>query len=188
MATAVRTEERLAPAEESQLAVTWRRFRKHRMGLLGFFTLLLLVLSCIILPIVSPFNFDEINDASFFQPIGAAASQYAACAHCAGHPYFLGTDEVGRDNFTRLFYAGRISLVVGLVSTVFVVIIGSLVGALSGFYGGWIDTVLMRFVDLMLSLPDLPILLILSKMLSTSGALDKVFGTGLGTVATIVLV
>ena len=174
------TEERLAPAEASQLAVTWNRFRKHRLGLMGMYLLLLLVLSCIIIPMVSPFTFDAINDASQFQPAMTHSS--------TGLTHVLGTDEIGRDNFTRLFYAGRISLVVGLLTTVFIVIIGTIVGALAGFYGGWVDTILMRFVDIMLSLPDLPILLIMSKLLGDSGVMDNIFGKGLGTVATIILV
>src|SRR5437868_13090925 len=69
-----------------------------------------------------------------------------------------------------------------------IIIFGSLVGSLAGFYGGWVDTVLMRVVDLLLSLPILPILLILSDMLNTSGVMDSIFGKGLGTVATIIMV
>jgi peptide/nickel transport system permease protein len=174
-------EQRLAPAEASQLVTTWRRFRKHRLGLLGLTMLTVLMLSVIVVPMISPFTFEGINEASPFQPAGAVSI-------LNNHTYWIGTDEVGRDNLTRLFYAGRISLAVGLITTVLVVIIGSLVGALAGFYGGWVDTLLMRAVDLLLSLPILPILLILSQMLNSSGVMDKIFGKGLGTVATIILV
>lgn len=180
MATALKVEERLAPAEQSQLRVTWTRFRKHRLGLIGLFTLLTLVALVIVIPMISPFKFDDINDATPFN---------AAMSHAYdGRTYILGTDDVGRDNFTRLFYAGRISLTVGLISTILVVLIGSTIGALAGFYGGWVDTILMRFVDLLLAIPLLPMLLILSKLLDSSGIMDKIFGKGLGTVATIVLV
>src|SRR5436305_1414059 len=174
-------EQRLAPSEASQLVTTWRRFRKHRLGLLGLTMLTVLMLSVIIVPIISPFTFEGINEASPFQPAGSVSI-------LNNHTYFIGTDEVGRDNLTRLFYAGRISLAVGLITTLLVVLIGSLVGALAGFYGGWVDTLLMRLVDLLLSLPTLPILLILSQMLNSSGVMDRIFGKGLGTVATIILV
>jgi peptide/nickel transport system permease protein len=181
VAAQAREEQRLSAAEPSQIVTTWRRFRKHRLGVAGLVTLVLLVLSVIIIPAVSPFTTDGINEASPFQPAGAVSA-------LNNHTYFIGTDEVGRDNLTRLFYAGRISLAVGLISTVLVVIIGSIVGALAGFYSGWVDTMLMRFVDLLLSLPALPILLILSQMLNSSGVMDNIFGKGLGSVATIILV
>jgi len=177
----VKVEERLAPAEASQLRVTWNRFRKHRLGLIGFFVLMIVIALCIFVPMLSPFTYDAINDAIPFQPA-------AAHSVLTGNMHVIGTDEIGRDNLTRLFYAGRISLTVGMLTTFFVVIIGSIVGALAGFYGSWVDTMLMRFVDLLLSLPELPILLIMSKLLGDSGVMDRIFGVGLGTVATIILV
>ncbi len=173
--------DRLAPAEASQLAVTWKRFRKHRLGLIGLVTLILLVASVIVVPMLTSFQVDDVGAVEDFLPAGAPSI-------LSGQTHWLGTDEVGRDNLTRLFYAGRISLTVGLLTTALVIVIGSVVGALSGFYGGWVDTILMRFVDLMLSLPTLPILLVLSKMLDASGIMDSIFGKGLGTVATIILV
>jgi ABC-type dipeptide/oligopeptide/nickel transport system permease subunit len=121
MATALKVEERLAPAEQSQLRVTWTRFRKHRLGLIGLFTLITLVLLVIVIPMISPFKFDDINDATPFTPAMSHAFD--------GRTYILGTDDVGRDNFTRLFYAGRISLTVGLLSTILVVLIGSTIGS-----------------------------------------------------------
>jgi len=174
MATVAQTaeRERLAPADSSQLAVTWKRFRRHKLGVLGMITFITLVGLCIVVPFVSPYQYDQVL-GDFFVPAGG------------GH--FLGTDDVGRDVFTRLFYAGRISISVGVVTTIIVVMLGSLVGALAGFYGGAVDTLLMRFVDLMLSLPDLPMLLIVSKMMSESHFMDQIFG-GLGTVVTIILV
>jgi peptide/nickel transport system permease protein len=164
--------ERLAPAESSQLAVTWRRFRKHKLGVLGMVTFLTLALLCIVVPMVSPYDATQ-PLGLFFQPVSASN--------------WLGTDEVGRDVFTRLFTAGRVSMTVGVLTTIMVVIIGSLVGAIAGFYGGIVDTLLMRFVDLMLSLPDLPMLLIVSKMMSESHFMDQIFG-GFGTVVTIITV
>ncbi|MFL5732579.1 MAG: ABC transporter permease [Chloroflexia bacterium] len=179
--TQAQEEQRLAPAEAGQLAATWRRYRKHKLGLVGLAILALLMVSVIVVPIISPFTYDGINEAIPFQPAGSVSM-------LNGHTYWLGTDEVGRDNFTRLFYAGRISLAVGLITTVFVVIIGSAVGALAGYYGGFTDTALMRVVDLLLSLPVLPILLVLSQMVNKSGVMDRIFGKGLSTVVTIILV
>jgi len=106
----------------------------------------------------------------------------------AGDVHILGTDAVGRDNLTRVFQGGRISLAVGLITTMIVVIFGAIVGSIAGFYGSWADTVLMRIVDLLLSLPILPVLLVISKMLDQSGIMTNLFGKALGTVATIILV
>src|SRR5687768_3831152 len=140
MATAVKVDERLAPAEQSQAAITWRRFRKHRFGLFGFGMLAVLIMLVIVQPLFSAFDFGTIpcNEVRQFAPAGAPS----AC----GPTHWLGTDDVGRDMLTRLFYAGRISLTVGMVSTILVVLLGTIVGALAGFYGGWVDTILMRFV------------------------------------------
>jgi peptide/nickel transport system permease protein len=201
MAAVAKVEERLAPRESSQLAATWKRFRKHRLGLAGLVTLTLLVLSVIIIPILSPFEYDQIDAMALVPdsryPATEANFQYKPAmwdspqmtgSPTSGLVHILGTDAVGRDNFTRLFQGGRISLAVGLITTIIVVIFGSLVGAIAGFYGSWIDTILMRFVDLLLSLPILPVLLVISKMLDQSGIMTNIFGKALGTVATIILV
>jgi peptide/nickel transport system permease protein len=196
MAAVARTEERLAPAEPGQLAATWSRFKKHRLGLTGLATITLLVISVIIVPMVSPFAYDELDPEALVpdsRPGRGLEGNFAYKpamwdAPLSGKMHYLGTDAVGRDNLTRLFQGGRISLMVGLVTTLIVVLIGTIVGSLAGFYGGWVDTILMRFVDLLLSLPILPVLLVISKMLDQSGALKNTLGRDAGTVATIVVV
>jgi peptide/nickel transport system permease protein len=82
-----------------------------------------------------------------------------------GRVHYLGTDHIGRDYFSRLIYAGRISLTVALLSVLISEVLGIVVGAVSGFYGGWLDALLMRFLEFMLTIPTLPLLLIISAML-----------------------
>jgi peptide/nickel transport system permease protein len=82
-----------------------------------------------------------------------------------GRVHYMGTDNIGRDYFSRLIYAGRISLTVAILSVLISEFIGIIVGAISGFFGGWVDAVLMRFVEFMLTIPTLPLLLIISSML-----------------------
>jgi peptide/nickel transport system permease protein len=196
MAAVARTEERLAPAEPGQLAATWRRFKKHRLGLTGLATLTLLVISVIVVPMISPFQYDELDPEALVpdsRPGRGLEGNFAYKpamwdAPLSGKMHYLGTDAVGRDNLTRLFQGGRISLMVGLITTLIVVTIGTIVGSLAGFYGGWVDTLLMRLVDLGLSLPILPILLVISKMLDQSGVLKNTLGRDAGTVATIIVV
>ena len=73
-----------------------------------------------------------------------------------GSVHYLGTDNIGRDYFTRIIYAGRISLTVALTAVLISTLIGVAVGAYAGYYGGWVDSLLMRFVDFMLTIPFLP--------------------------------
>jgi peptide/nickel transport system permease protein len=86
-----------------------------------------------------------------------------------GHAGFLlGADELGRDLLSRLLYAGRVSLSVGLVTALIAVVIGSVLGALAGYYGGTIDTLIMRFADVLLSIPTIFVLLALSAFLKAT--------------------
>jgi peptide/nickel transport system permease protein len=196
MAAVAKVEERLAPAESSQLATTWRRFRKHRLGLVGLTALVILGFLVLIVPVTTGWEYDEIDPFALIPDARREVlmSSYEfkpamwASEFSDRPPHVLGTDKVGRDNLTRLFQGGRISLSLGIITTVIVIMIGSIVGSLAGFYGGWTDTMLMRFVDLLLSLPLLPVLLVISKMLDNSGILKNMFGRDLGTVATIILV
>lgn len=192
--TAARLEERLAPAEASQLAVTWRRFRRHRLGLIGMVTLIVIVLSCIFVPIImqglTGMTYETIDDEALVPVIvnNNIAFTKPLLFTTSHGVHILGTNEVGRDVFIRLFAAGRISLAVGVITTLLIIFVGGLIGAVAGFYGGWLDTILMRFVDLMLAIPTLPILLIAAKMLSQSQTMDQIFGRGLGSVVVIILV
>jgi len=80
--------------------------------------------------------------------------------------HWMGTDQLGRDILTRLMFGGRISLTIGIASMTLSVIIGTIMGAISGFYGGIIDNIIMRFADILMSIPSLPLLIILSALMS----------------------
>jgi peptide/nickel transport system permease protein len=169
------------------------------LGVAGLVMLIIMTLSVVVVPLFTGWTYDGIDRDALLpdpsNPLLISSYDFKPAlwvdpsAIDGNHQmHILGTDKVGRDNLTRLFQGGRISLSVGLISTLVVIILGSIVGALAGFYGGWVDTLLMRFVDLMLSLPTLPILLVISKMLNDSGVFTNLFGRDLGTVATIILV
>jgi peptide/nickel transport system permease protein len=89
-------------------------------------------------------------------------------ASCGGH--LLGTDEVGRDLLSRLLYGARISLMVGFFAVFMEVLIGTTLGAISGYYGGWIDWLIMRITDVFLSIPLLPLLLVLTAIVAASSS------------------
>ncbi len=160
MAIAQAELELLAPPEPSFLLVLWRRFRRHKMAVAGLVVLSLLILASVAIPVVSPYAYDQQDLNNMF-----GGPSWA-------HP--LGTDELGRDTLTRLAFAGRISLLVSFTAMVITIVIGTLVGVVSGFFGGWVDAVSMRIVDLMLSLPTLPLLIIFSKMVGTTGGISVV--------------
>jgi peptide/nickel transport system permease protein len=124
----------------------WRRFRRDRFATIGAILLLLLSLSVLFGPIIYPIPFDAID---FSQAIAPPSFE---------HP--LGTNDLGQDQLARLLVGGRISLAVGVAAMLVAIAVGTTLGALSGFYGGFIDAGLMRLTDLFLSLPQLPLLLL----------------------------
>lgn len=144
--------------EEKPWQVIFRRFRKHRLAMISSGVMLVIFTISIFARQIAPFQPDELTVGNYFLPSGAVQE-------ATGRVHYLGTDHIGRDYFSRLIYAGRISLTVAVASVLISTIVGVAVGAYSGFYGGWLDAVLMRFVEFMLTIPFLPLLLILSSML-----------------------
>lgn len=152
------TAEAITTKEETPLALVWRRFRKHKMAMISLGLITAIFLISIFAGQISPFAVDELDVSKYFAPWGDVDQE-------TGRVHYMGTDNIGRDYFSRLVAAGRISLSVALFSVFISVSIGITVGAIAGYYGGITDTLLMRFVELLLTIPDLPLLLILSSML-----------------------
>ena len=138
---------------ETMTALAWRRFRRHPGALVGSFVLLIIVLS-VTFAFLSPYNPLESDIKNRFQ------------APSREHPF--GTDGLGRDLFTRCLYGGRVSLFVGFMVMAITLVIGVPIGAIAGFFGGWIDNILMRIIDAVLSLPSLLILILLSAILRST--------------------
>ena len=144
--------------ERSPFQVVMMRFVKHRLAMVSMAVMIVIFIVTILAPYITTYEVDELNVNNYFLPFGAVDED-------TGRTHYLGTDNIGRDYFSRLLYAGRISLSVALLSVLISETIGILVGAVSGFYGGWVDSVLMRFVEFMITIPQLPLLLIISSML-----------------------
>jgi len=144
--------------ERSPFQVVMMRFIKHRLAMVSMAVMIVIFIVTILAPYITTFKVDELNVSDYFLPFGTVDEP-------TGRIHYFGTDNIGRDYFSRLLYAGRISLSVALLSVLISETIGILVGAVSGFYGGWVDSVLMRFVEFMLTIPTLPLLLIISSML-----------------------
>jgi peptide/nickel transport system permease protein len=125
----------------------WRRFRRHRLAVISTVILLVMMLAVAFGPMLWPV---EINDIDFTAQLQGPSWN---------HP--MGTDDLGQDLLARMLYGGRISLAVGLAAMSVSVVVGTLVGAVAGISRGFVDTALVWLIDLFLSLPQLPVLLLL---------------------------
>ncbi|GAB4388564.1 MAG: ABC transporter permease [Thermodesulfovibrionales bacterium] len=121
------------------LAVTWRRFKGNRLALAGGAAVAALVAVALLAPLIAPYEPTDIDIRNVLSPPSAA------------HP--LGTDDLGRDVLSRMIWGSRVSLSVGFVAVGIATAIGILIGSAAGFYGGRVDALLMRFVDIMLTIP-----------------------------------
>ena len=133
---------RIGPWQEA-----WRRFRKHRLAVISTGVLAALILAVVIGPFFWTLPIDEIDFSAQLQGPSWA------------HP--LGTDDLGQDLLARILYGGRISLAVGFAAMAVAIVVGVLVGAIAGMAGGAVDAALMWLTDLFLSLPQLPLLLLI---------------------------
>jgi peptide/nickel transport system permease protein len=135
---------------EKMSLIIWRRFRKHPGAVVGAVVLTLLVVATLLAPL-SPYDPELSSLSEKLQPPSWQ------------HPF--GTDSLGRDMLTRVLYGGRISLFVGFMATVITLVIGVPIGAIAGYFGGWVDNLLMRVIDASLALPSLMILILLNAFL-----------------------
>jgi peptide/nickel transport system permease protein len=136
-----------AARERGQWRLALERFRAHRPAVAGLLVVALLALLAGLAPVVSPYDPDSPQLLQIFDPPSLA------------HP--MGTDSLGRDLATRILYGGRVSLSVGLLAVAVAITVGTVVGMVAGYYGRWLDTLLMRLVDLMYSIPSLFLLILL---------------------------
>ena len=119
--------------------IFWWRFSKNRLAMAGGVVVIILFLIAIFADLISPYDPDEIDRRHILEPPSSE--------------HILGTDDLGRDILSRMIYGSRISLSVGFVAVGISTIIGIIFGAIAGYYGGWIDRIIMRFIDVMLSIP-----------------------------------
>ncbi len=126
--------------KEGLLKQTWQGLRKNRLAMFGFCLLLALILTAIFANVLAPYPEEAQDLTASFQPPSAQ--------------HFFGTDEYGRDIFSRLIYGSRISIAIGAVAATLSALIGIVIGSLAGFYGGKVDNVLMRLIDIMMAIPS----------------------------------
>jgi peptide/nickel transport system permease protein len=150
----VRTLERNA-RQRTYLGMAWRRFRHNPLAMIGLFVMMLMILMAIFAGPISTYITGHDPNTQNLRATFRGLNQDG---------YLLGSDNLGRDTATRLVYGARVSLMVAGLSMVTALLIGALIGIMAGFYGGWIDSALMRFVDVLLSIPTLFLLLLVASM------------------------
>jgi peptide/nickel transport system permease protein len=166
--------------EKKKSASIWqialRRFLKHRMAVLGVILLVLVAVYCIGGTLLFSEGYaNEVTLADKYQPPNTT--------------HLFGTDSVGRDLMARTIYGGQISLMIGIFSVTISITLGTLVGVISGYFGGWVDSIFMRFTEALLSIPALVLLLLFSRSLQGNTTTINVFGRVLSTsVVAIVLI
>jgi peptide/nickel transport system permease protein len=139
---------------ESQLRVFWRYFRRSRLAVGGLAVIVIM--------------FVIAGSASFIAPYDPGKTEVSMKLKPPSLQHYLGTDQLGRDVFSRMLFGSRVSLSVGFVAVAISICIGILVGAMAGYYGRWVDSVLMRFVDIMLCFPSFFLILTVVALLGPS--------------------
>lgn len=124
------------------------RLRRHRLATISAVLVTGIGLLCLAAPLIAPYDFDQIDLGSIREAPSLS--------------HLMGTDDLGRDLFSRILYGGRVSILIGLVAAVIGTGFGSLLGATAGFYGGRVDDLLMRLTDVVYSIPTLPLLIVLA--------------------------
>jgi peptide/nickel transport system permease protein len=142
------------PALRSPGKMAWRRFLRHKLAIVGVVVLLLVIVVTVFAPLLTSWDPTKVDLSQVRQaPNGA---------------HLLGTDGSGRDVFARLLHAGRVSLLVGAFSALLAVGIGTILGAIAGILGGWVDSLIMRAADVFLSFPVLVVMIVIAGILGPS--------------------
>ncbi len=128
-----------------QLQIIWQRFRKHKLAVVSAIYLVLVILTAIFAPVIAPHDpyANDLQLARFGEPASPSLA----------HPF--GSDQLGRDQLSRIIYGARVSLMVGFVATGLAIVAGTLLGAVAGYVGKWTDMFIMRFADVLLAFPPL---------------------------------
>lgn len=165
-----------------------KRLLKNKVATISFFIVVIITLSCIIIPMFWPYSYDRQLGVKLGQPVDPSYANLMPFEYgetelekiAAGEkvfPHIFGTDSAGRDYFIRVVYGTRISLAVGFFASLIVLVIGMTVGSIAGYCGGKVDIVIMRIVDVIYSLPDMLMVILLAAALKQSGLSTAIQGT-----------
>ncbi len=131
----------------SYWADAWRRLKKNKVAMLSLILLIIVIVMCIIGPWISPYKFDT--------------QSYGELDKFSHGKHWFGTDNLGRDMFVRVWKGGRVSLIIGFAGTFIEIIVGCFIGGICGYYGGIVDTIIMRIIEIIVSIPYLIVVILL---------------------------
>ena len=151
----------------SKFQETWTRLKKNKVAFASLFILLILFLIAVFADLIAPYSYSEQNLTNILQKPSSE--------------HWFGTDQYGRDIFSRVIYGSRISLSVGFVAVGVALLAGGILGAIAGFYGGRVDNVIMRCMDILLSIPSVLLALAIVAAFGTS-IINLMIATGISTV------
>lgn len=165
-----------------------RRLLKNKVATVSFFLVVIITLSCIFIPMFWPYDYDRQLGVKLGQPVDDSYANLKPFEYGTTElqkiengekvfPHIFGTDSHGRDYFIRIVYGTRISLLVGFFASIIVLVIGMTVGSIAGYCGGKVDIIIMRFVDIIYSLPDMLMVILLAAALNQSGLNELIRGT-----------
>lgn len=140
---------------------------KNRLSVIGMVVIVAFVLVALLANQIAPYDYDAIDLTSTYM------------SPCAAHPF--GTDNLGRDMFSRVIYGTRISLIIGFSSVAIALLLGTFLGCLAGFYAGKVDTLIMRFMDIMLAVPSVLLAIVIATVLGT-GVFNLILAIGIASI------
>lgn len=157
----------VAAKKKSQFQEVWGRFKKNHLAVFGMILIAIMILLCVLSPIIAPYHYDEQNYYETFQ--GPSLQ------------HLCGTDNLGRDIFSRLLFGGRVSLSIGLISVGIGLLVGGTIGALAGYYGGKLDNFLMRLIDILMAIPSIVLAISICAALGP-GLINTMIAVGISTI------
>lgn len=168
-----------------------RRLYKNKVAFVSFIIIVLITVSSIVIPFFWPYSYDQQLGVQPGKPVDSSFKNLSPFEYGKTEqqmiddgesvfPHIFGTDKSGRDYFIRVIYGTRVSLAVGFFASIIVLVIGMLIGSVSGYFGGKVDMIIMRFVDVIYSLPDMLMVILLSAVLKQSLDLSGTFLESVG--------
>lgn len=152
--------------KKTRFQIVWKRLKKNKMAMIGLYVIILMIFIAMIAPYIAPYEYDK--------------QDYSAIQQGPGEEHLLGTDDYGRDILSRLLYGAKYSFEYGILAVFVGAAIGLLFGSIAGFFGGWVDNIIMRFLDIYQSVPMMVMAIALTASLG-AGMKSAVIAIGVST-------